>query len=127
MIGLSTTLKVVTDDCDEEIFHKTSRGAFHTSMFTRTVATTDDISFLTGKYKTIKKKLKSTPPYHLESRPIFITPLRVLIEQQLSPSDDSQEGFCLTLKSLINMCDVASFHFTVLSGMCTSVAFSISH
>lgn len=57
MAGLPTTFNVVTDDCDEEIFHKTSHGAFHTSMFTRIVAITEDISFLTGKYKSIKKPL----------------------------------------------------------------------
>lgn len=66
----SQTFNVVTDDCDEVMFHKISLGTFHTSMFTRTEATTEDISFLTGeihnKYKATF--LKSTLPYHLESK-----------------------------------------------------------
>lgn len=70
MTGLSKTFNVVTDDCNEVIFHKISLGAFHTSMFTRTVAITEDFSFLTGKIHNKNKAtfLKSTLPYHLESQ-----------------------------------------------------------
>lgn len=112
MTSLSKTLNVVTDDCDDVIFQKISLGAFHTSMFTRTVATTEDISFLTGEIHNKNKAtvLKSTLPYHLESKThIYHASWSWEFSFNISPSDDSeQEGFP-PLKSLINMGNLVPF------------------
>ncbi len=66
----SQKFNVVTDSCDEVIFHNISHGASHTSMFTRTVPTPEDINFLTGEIHKKNKVtvVKPTLPYHLESK-----------------------------------------------------------
>ncbi len=65
MIDLSKTFNEVTDDSDEVIFPKNSLGVFHTSMFARTVATTEDISFLfTGEIQNKTKPLFWSLHYH---------------------------------------------------------------
>lgn len=92
MTGLSKTFNVVIDDCDEVIFHISGLGSFHTfSMFTRTAATTEDISFLTGEIHNRNKAiLKSTLPYHLELK---IHPYHASqsweFSYSISPYDDS--------------------------------------
>lgn len=62
-------------------------------MFTRTVATTKEISFLTGQMQNINKAtfiLKSTLAYHLE-RPTFITALRVGAQCQWTGRSSSEK------------------------------------
>lgn len=127
MTDMSKTFNVITDDCDEVIFHKISLGAFHTSMFTRTVATTKVISCLTGEIHNKNKAtfLKSTLPYHLESKThIYHASERgqfwfssgwapLMIANKRGPP----------LQSLINMGNLLPFKVSILSGMWASVVF----
>lgn len=98
MTGLSKTFSVATSDCDEVIFHKASLGAFHTSIFTITVATAEVINFVQGKYITKTKPLfEGCTPIPLRIKDPYLSSLlklRGLIQQQLSPCDHhEQEGF----------------------------------
>lgn len=70
MTGSSKSFSVITEYCTDVIFHKIRRGAFHTSTSLELQQQQRTLAFLQGKYVTKNKAtfLKSTLPYHLESK-----------------------------------------------------------